>query len=350
MHIYNRVDLKELDLMKGKVRLSNFELLRIISMLMILVLHANFWAIGAPDAETFDSSPISAITRTLIEMISIVSVNVFVMISGWFGIRATMKSFGNFVFQCLFFLIGIYVVMLLLGLAPISAKGVAGCFALTKANWFIKAYLGLFFISPVLNTFLEHCSKRQLEYTLVSFYIFQTIYGCSGIADFICNGYSVFSFIGLYLLARYLRLYGNSFYKYGGGIYSISVFLNVLLFYFMTWFGVSRFDVIGYANLLVVMGAAGLIMWTAQLKIRQSSFINFIAASSFAVFLLHANPNIGEPMYKPFMNFLYGNFNGLACLMVMFMVLVSLFALAIVLDQPRKWLWRMLWNRIEQKY
>lgn len=116
----------------------------------------------------------------------------------------------------------------------------------------------------------------------------------------------------------------------------------------MTRLDVSRFDVIGYANPLVIMGATGLIMWTAQLKIRQSCSINFIASSSFAVFLFHANPNIGEPVYKPFMNLLYGNFNGLVCLMVMFMVLVLIFILAILLDQPRKWLWKIAWERLEQ--
>lgn len=334
--------------MKDKIRLSNFELLRIIAMFMILVLHADFWAIGAPDNQTFAATPLQAVTRTLIEMLSIVSVNVFVMISGWFGISASKKSFGNFVFQCLYFLLGIYGVMLLTGVVPLSFKGIAGCFAMTKINWFIKAYIGLYILSPVLNTFLQYRSKREIELFLIAFYTFQTIYGCSDAAEFVNNGYSTFSFIGLYVLARYLRQHGNSFYKYGGGIYSISVFLNVLLFYLMTRLGVSRFDVIGYANPLVIIGAAGLIMWTAQLKIRQSSFINFIASSSFAVFLFHANPNIGEPVYIPFMNLLYGNFNGLVCLMVMFMVLVLIFILAILLDQPRKWLWKITWERLEQ--
>lgn len=329
-------------------RESNFELLRIISMFMVLALHADFFAIGAPDVEAFHDTPLSASSRLLIEMMSIVSVNVFVMISGWFGIKPSARSFGNFVFQCLFFLVGIYVIALLSGSVSLSAKGVASCLTLSSGyNWFIRAYLGLYVLSPILNTFLQHCSKRQLEYVLISFYTFQTIYGVIGCVNFISNGYSTFSFIGLYLLSRYLRLYGMAINKSGGAIYAGSVLCNCLLYYALTYFHITRIDAIGYANPLVVMGAMGLIMWTAQLRIQSSRLINFIAASSFAVYLLHTNPNICYAFFRPLMISLYEHFDGPVCLSVEFVVLLLIFALAVLLDQPRKWLWNCLWKKFE---
>lgn len=200
-----------------KQRESNFELLRIISMFMILALHADFYSLGEPGVEDFRCSPLSASTRLLVEMMSIVSVNVFVMISGWFGIKSSIKGLANFVFQCLFFLVGIYAVALLFGSVPLSAKGIALCLGFCHgSNWFIRAYLGLFILSPILNAFLERCTRRQLEYVLISFYTFQTIYGFIGNVDFFCSGYSTFSFIGLYLLSRYLKLYGTALCKWGG--------------------------------------------------------------------------------------------------------------------------------------
>lgn len=199
-----------------KTRDSNFELLRIIAMFMVLVLHANFWAIDGPSHSDFMLTPVQATTRTIIEMLSIVSVNVFILISGWFGIKASMKGFSKFIFQCLYFYILVYGMMLLLGITHLSVKGIAECFALTKANWFIKAYIGLYILSPILNAYLESKSKREIEYMLIAFFSFQTIYGCSDAAPFIQNGYSTFSFIGLYILARYLRLYGSAYYRWGG--------------------------------------------------------------------------------------------------------------------------------------
>lgn len=331
-----------------KQRESNFELLRIIAMFMVLALHADFFAIGAPNVEAFHDTPLSASTRLLIEMMSIVSVNVFVMISGWFGIKPSLKGFANFLFQCLFFLVGIYAVGLLSGSVSLSAKGVASCLTLSsRYNWFIRAYLGLYVLSPILNTFLQHCSKRQLEYVLISFYTFQTFYGFIGNVDFFCSGYSTFSFIGLYLLSRYLRLYGMAINKSGGAIYAGSVLCNCLLYYALTYFHITRIDAIGYANPLVVMGAMGLIMWTAQLRIQSSRLINFIAASSFAVFLLHLNPHFCDMIYRPLMISLYEGFDGVACLIVEFVVLVLIFALAVLLDQPRKLLWNYLWRRLD---
>lgn len=122
-------------------------------------------------------------------------------------------------------------------------------------------------------------------------------------------------------------------------IYIVSVLANTLLFYVLTRFNISRFDVIGYANPIVVLGAAELIMWTAQLNIKPSKVINFVGASSFAVFLLHGNPNIGVPVYKSLMQYLYTAFSGFTCLVVMFVALVLIFTIAVLLDQPRKWIW-----------
>ena len=332
----------------SKQRESNFELLRIISMFMVLALHADFFAIGAPDVEAFHDTPLSAFTRLLIEMMSIVSVNVFVMISGWFGIKPSLKGFANFLFQCLFFLVGIYAVGLLSGSVSLSAKGVASCLTLSSGyNWFIRAYLGLYVLSPILNAFLEHCSKRQLEYVLIAFYTFQTFYGFIGNVDFFCSGYSTFSFIGLYLLSRYLRLYGTALSKSGGVVYLISVLVNVLLYYVLMKMDVQRIHTTGYVNPLVIIGAAGLIMWASQLRIRQSRLINSVALSSFAVFLLHMNPNISDSLFKPFMISLYERFDGVMCLIVEFLVLVLIFALAVLLDQPRKLLWNYLWRRLD---
>lgn len=120
-----------------KERQSNFELLRIISMFMVLILHADFWAIGGPTAEEITGTPASSVTRVVLEAMAICSVNVFVMISGWFGIRSSLKGFCNFVFQCLYFLVGIYAVMLLTGHADFTIEGVRGCLVLTSKNWFI---------------------------------------------------------------------------------------------------------------------------------------------------------------------------------------------------------------------
>lgn len=191
-----------------KGRMSNIELLRFVAMILVLVVHSNFFALGSPTLQDTLVNPANAMARNLFQSVAIVCVNVFVLISGWFGIHPSMKGFSNFIFQCLFFLCGIYFVLWGLGLVPLTLKGLAGCFVLLNWNWFIKAYIGLYILAPVLNTFVEKSTKKQFLYVLLSFFTFQTIYSwISNGAVFFESGYSTMSFIGLYLLARYINVY-----------------------------------------------------------------------------------------------------------------------------------------------
>jgi surface polysaccharide O-acyltransferase-like enzyme len=89
-----------------KVRESNIELLRNISMFMILVIHANFVALPKISYEELMSNTTPSVVRYFIESIGIVAVNVFVFISGWFGVRTRTKSVLSFIYQILFFLVG----------------------------------------------------------------------------------------------------------------------------------------------------------------------------------------------------------------------------------------------------
>ena len=121
-----------------KLRSSNIELLRIISMFLVLIVHADYFSLGAPTITEITDKPLSSFARILFESLSILCVNVFVFISGWFSIKPNFKRVTNFLFQCLFFLIGIYTVCLILGLTQLSLKGIAGCFFMLRWNWFIK--------------------------------------------------------------------------------------------------------------------------------------------------------------------------------------------------------------------
>ena len=127
---------------------SNVELLRILATLLILLVHTNYFACGPVTLDEISSSPGRSIWHICIQFIAIPCVNLFILISGWYGIRPKVKSIGKFIYQCLFYSILIYTICLLTGFAGFTAKGVAECFYLAKINWFIKAYLCLYIISP----------------------------------------------------------------------------------------------------------------------------------------------------------------------------------------------------------
>ena len=86
-----------------KERDSNLELLRIIAMLLVLLVHANFLSLGAPSAGEIFYSPVSSFFRFFVEALAIICVNVFILITGWFGIRPKVSRFCALIFQVFFY-------------------------------------------------------------------------------------------------------------------------------------------------------------------------------------------------------------------------------------------------------
>ena len=209
-------------------RQSNIELLRMVAMFLVLLVHADFFSLGSPTISDIQTDTIDSFFKILFESISIVCVNVFVLISGWFGIKPSYKGILNFLFQCIFFLTGLYIITNIIGVNTLSLKGLAGCVFATKLNWFIKAYLLLYIISPVLNHFVNNTSQKEFKYILVGFFLFTCTYGWIGAAEFMMQGYSTISFIGLYLLARYIRIYSPAWSKLHIK-YDIAIYLSTII-------------------------------------------------------------------------------------------------------------------------
>lgn len=328
-------------------RLGGVELLRIVAMLLVMVVHADFFSLGGPQWNDIVTEPLNAFTRIFIESISIVCVNVFVMISGWFGIRPTVKKLLGLLFQILFFFGGIYLCLVLLGYESLSLKGIAQVFMLLPQSWFVKAYILLFLISPVLNAFCERASKKEFLMVLISFFAFQTLYGwlVPGV-DFFSGGYSTMSFIGLYLLMQYVKKYGGKLLELKS-IHNLTIFialalLNTIVYILIVKYIPSRGSMLYcYVNPLVIASSLFLFLIFYRLNI-QSAFVNWTASSSFAVYLVHASPLILLPFYKPLVLKIYSHYDGIMCIGVLLVMMLFVFIASVLIDKIRLKAWRLL--------
>ena len=84
------------------MRLSNFELLRIVAMLLVLLLHCNYSVFGLVTQTDIESDAFVSFFRIFSEQACLVCVNIFVLISGWFGIKFSYKCVANILFQVIF--------------------------------------------------------------------------------------------------------------------------------------------------------------------------------------------------------------------------------------------------------
>lgn len=254
---------------EGANRNSNFELLRIISMFMILISHANGFTIGLPDKECFDINPISALTRIFFESISIVAVDIFILISGWFSIKYSSKGLLKFLYQTCF----IVTIMTLVGWAlgePFMNANILHCVFFSEL-WFVPVYGCLFIMAPVLNSFAEHASKQQYKSLLIAYFIFQTYVGIIRPGDMpFAHGYSIINFIGLYLLSRYIRLHGKEYIKYGPIIWGLCLLVMVFMLYIDCYYSpnvpIAKNLALAYNSPLVILCALGIIMCFSTMK------------------------------------------------------------------------------------
>lgn len=309
-------------------------------MFLVLVLHANFFSLGAPNSIECNINPATSAFRIFLKSMSIVAVNVFVLISGWFGINFRIKSLLKFLFQVLFFSFGIYLFSVAFLGTSVSLKGVAACFQISRSLWFVKAYLCLFILSPVLNSFCKSAEKKEFFWVLVSFFIFQTVYGLSGAAYFIQHGYSTISFIGLYLLAQYIHRfipYRFSFKVYGGG-YIGCILLITGIDFLSRMKSFPVIDMYSYINPLVILASVFLLLMFSRINLK-SAFINWTASSCFAVYLLHMNDNLRDRFFKVYIKQIYELYDGLICLIYIGIALIAIFFFAILIDQVRKYVW-----------
>lgn len=123
-------------------RQSNIELLRCLSMFMVLLLHSSFLAFGMPDSEAVQSNPWLWGGRIAQQGIGIVAVDVFVLISGWFSIKPKKESICSFLFQIIFLQVLSYVVFVSVGLVDFNKESIKNLMMLKPSQgWFIKVYL-----------------------------------------------------------------------------------------------------------------------------------------------------------------------------------------------------------------
>lgn len=333
---------------KLKVRESNIELLRIISMILVLVTHACYVSLGPPTFSDISNSFSSSLIRVLCESFSDVCVNVFILISGWFGIKSRLDRFLSFIFQIYFINIILYFIMRSGGLMdPVDLKGWVNLFLGGYGiYWFAKAYIILYIFAPVLNSFAEYCEKRQLEYFLVSFYTVQTILGFFFDTGGFYSGYSPWSFMGLYLLARYMRLYPNKFTQFDKSVdlmvYFFFSLLTAILSLSMTyWWGKVGTFLFQNSSPLIIVSTVYFFLFFTKITLG-SRFVAWVSASCFAAYIVHCSPFVFYPYYVGIIKSWYDTENSIFFFLYTSGFILSFFVVSILLDQVRIRVWNLL--------
>lgn len=188
---------------------------------------------------------------------------------------------------------------------------------------------------------------------MICFFILQTLYGwISNATSFIASGYSAYSFIGLYLLGRFIKVHRPSITKFANCkntfIFVILTLVVVCMIIVGVYIGnnavIAR--ALAYSNPFVIAQAVFALMIFLNFRI-SSKTINWIGKSCFAVFLGH------------FMIFKYVQYialmftqvySGIMAVGTITLLALGFFFMCILVDKVRLFLWAKLINVLSSTY
>lgn len=348
-------------------RLAGYELLRVVAMVMVVALHF----LSHSDSLLSLKAPINGvrILGTLLESFCLVAVNVYVLISGYFGVKGSFKPGKAVGLLCQIWFYGLLIlaVALVLGIpTQLQELGVYGAVQYlfpieSETYWFATSYFMLYLLSPVLNAAARNMTRKQLKITLTGLLIL--FCGIKSISPVVFPvdkyGYDLAWFICVYLVAAYLSLYGNEFFKKHGGLIYAGSSIVTFAMVVVLWFLAQKADSFSYYFtvpfhynfILCLTGAIGLLYGFSKLNIKEgpvAALIRKLGALSFGVYLFHEHIDIRYIWYgylKQLINPMGGE-GILFFLWELVCCIVILFAAGILIDYVRSLLFRFAGQRL----
>ena len=336
---------------KEKAKRTNIEVLRILSMFLVVVSHCIYHGIkpneGFQSYYQLDSliGSLNWFTMEALYLISCVAVNCFVMISGYFLIEKVqfrwngiLRTWIQTVFYCLCFL-----VLSLLGGRNCGVKDVISNLLPIFGGkyWFVTCYIGLMLIAPFLSKVAISVSKKQYTLLLVIMLClnFQFPYG-----DIYGGFNTIMWFAFLYLVAGYVRLHNIPpfFVKYKGILLIgcwIALVAFALLFNIVTGGGVFYLVSTAYHGPVFFLSLLVFIYFTyTKMEGGFSRIICTIAPYTFGVYLIHDNYFVREWLWNTFIPSSFVVPMAVYCLILAFCI----FIICILIDYVRAQLFNLL--------
>ena len=339
-------------------RRSNIELLRILSMLLIVLHH---YACRGRTLYPGDVPSFERFFQYALMQVGALGDDLFVLISGYFlierpfSLRRILRLWGEVFFYS--------VTVTLIGWAVSPPEGGVNLNALvsmaapclTGKYWFVTAYILLALLSPFLNRMLRALTRREFGWLLLLLFVsvsvlptfMQGFMGWSQLATFIL----------LYCVAGYMRLYPDGVpllkgcrrsFIAGLGLFGLLLLFVAGCMLLGVRFAPFRYYMMFFTAIHAVpqVVIAAVLFWAfLQWEMRPNRFVNAVASTALAVYLIHENKALREWMWSDVVRVQACVFEAWMPLHAIFWALV-IFAVCAAVDLLRQRFIDPLWLRL----
>lgn len=334
----------------GKKRDSNMELARIIAMTMIVVGHIFSHGLGVNGQPSPDILPAlngESLAILSIRAICTGGVSLFMLISGYYGIKLRWKSVISFYLLCIFY----NAVSFFVNVAPdgITAKNIIDIFLISKiGHWFFQGYWWLLLTSPVINLALNKFNLQGLRLLEIIALILTCVSSC-----ILANpkGNTVLFLYCLYFTGGYLRkeyIFDNLSKKSLAAIWTAVKILSIVTSVVVYNIFHKEYGIILQNNSpFVIISAIALFLFFRKLHF-SSPFINVWASTIVAVLFLS-----DMIFYNNIYSYIGGVYDRYGLSLLFFTTIVGLivaaFAASFIIEWPRKSIADKITTRISTK-
>lgn len=335
------------------------DLLRIISMLMVVTLHTLSRSGLITQSQLL--SPRYEFSW-LLELASYCAVDCFVIISGYVGLNSKFRisRIIQLWVQVVFYLVIAELILQFVNMSNGAAFDINSLInqflpISNSTYWFFTQYFALSLLMPFINKALKNCRySSYIALSLVLLILFSLIpclitsplpyIGTKFKADlfFTNRGYSILWFIVLYILGCSFKRLREENKLNIKPIFSLMAYtISVLILWALKYYcdsskpRLSANFAVSYTGVFVVTSAISLVILFENLKIGKtaSKIIKFIAPNVFAVYLVNDCPQIYEAYVKRTLPLL--NTSALKTVVFLFIIIVGFFIVSVAFDKLR---------------
>ncbi len=338
--------------MLNKKRNYGIDLLRLVSMYMVVVLHVCGCGGVLENVELFS---VNYYVANFFEVVCYGAVDIFAMISGFVMVNSKysyIKIFPTWLTTFFYSTVITLLCVLLYSKFEIShvnpGKVLASFFpVVTGRYWYVTSYCAMFLFIPYLNLVIhslnQHSFRKLICILFVLFSILPRLVNPVLKMDlFNLNyGYSVLWLSVMFVFGAYVKLYPP---KISGKICLFLCFVSPFLIlismgctaYINQCFNVSLNEsfLLGYTSPLTLVPACSLLLLFSRLDIRSLSLKKIIAVLSplaFSVYLIHTHPLI-FPLLKDKFVFIAKNTNAWELAGMILFASIMIFVSCICID------------------
>lgn len=276
-----------------------------------------------------------------------VGVLIFVFLSGYFHIRTSSRG--------LILLLGIVFVYSIPGMV-FGIKNAGNTqdilhslmFISHSEFWFVKVYLGLFLIAPLLNAFLDNSSIQSQWYLICVCALISMYFGSFSDNLSVAEGKNLFSFMLYYQIGHLLKEYSPKWksLKIKPLVVGYCLLNLVIVVAFLLlrgkWSGNLLWKLcFPYNSPILVLSAVAFFILVGRLEF-SSRLINRLAEHSFSIYLIHSISLVVLFVERPLINGIFHHFadNIYITVPLLFILALLIMAGCILIDSVFRPLWK----------